>query len=546
MGSKMRLLANIQSLYGWKSALILAALLDSSKRRPLNYLGKFWTTQNFSTVKVKTAGAGNKALVNLLRLGMALQLLAGLAVMFYAADSYRPGYFLFGLAIIVAYPLVWAHVLGLAGLLAVVLRAPGTMTKSFGKALLCRLLERQVVRLRAKYQFSLVAVAGSVGKTSTKLAIANTLERSRSVQFQDGNYNDRLTVPLVIFGQPMPGLFNVLAWIKILLKNSRIIAKGFNYDVVVVEIGTDGPGQMKKFAYLRPDLTVLTAIQPEHMEQFGTLRKVADEELAIFNYSQRVLVNIDDVAAKYLKGRQYVSYGSKSADYALKSQKHLARDFGAQRVNYNLSGHKTALKINYLGHQGAKVALAAAAAACELAVSLDDIKSALSHLYPPAGRMRILKGVKNSKIIDDTYNASPSATEAALEVLQSSSAPQRFAILGSMNELGKTSRKSHQKVGRVCDPSKLDLVVTIGQEANDYLAPAAKKVGCEVRKFTSPKEAGEFVANRLKNKALILAKGSQNGVFAEEAVKQLLADPADAAKLVRQSPAWLKTKSKNS
>ncbi|HVI60552.1 MAG TPA: hypothetical protein VM535_00135, partial [Candidatus Saccharimonadales bacterium] len=73
--------------------------------------------------------------------------------------------------------------------------------KKLGKAFLCRLLERQVRQLRAKNDFKLIAVAGSVGKTSTKLAIAKSLSVHQRVIYQDGNYNDRLTVPLILFGQ---------------------------------------------------------------------------------------------------------------------------------------------------------------------------------------------------------------------------------------------------------------------------------------------------------------------------------------------------------
>ena len=95
--------------------------------------------------------------------------------------------------------------------------------KKIGKDLICRLLERQVKQLRHKNGFRVVAVAGSVGKTSTKLAIAKTLGHSRKVIYQDGNYNDRLTVPLVLFGQAEPNILNPLAWAKILRANAKML-----------------------------------------------------------------------------------------------------------------------------------------------------------------------------------------------------------------------------------------------------------------------------------------------------------------------------------
>jgi UDP-N-acetylmuramyl pentapeptide synthase len=156
--------------------------------------------------------------------------------------------------------------------------------------------------------------------------------------------------------------------------------------------------------------------------------------------------------------------------------------------------------------------------------------------------MQILAGKRGSIIIDDTYNASPVAVEAALDVLYATEAPQHIAILGSMNELGEDSATLHSEVGGYCNPKKLDLVVTIGKEAKENLAPVAKNQGCQVETFMSPYEAGRFVATKLQTSGVVLVKGSQNGVFAEEAVKQLLANQSQARKLVRQSSYWLGVK----
>jgi UDP-N-acetylmuramoyl-tripeptide--D-alanyl-D-alanine ligase len=111
-----------------------------------------------------------------------------------------------------------------------------------------------------------------------------------------------------------------------------------------------------------------------------------------------------------------------------------------------------------------------------------------------------------------------------------------------MNEMGRESAQMHEEIGAYCDPAKLQLLVTIGQEARDYIAAAAQKNGCEVASFNSPYEAGAYVKQQLHKGAVVLAKGSQNGVFAEESIKPLLANQADEAKLVRQSEHWLNIK----
>jgi UDP-N-acetylmuramoyl-tripeptide--D-alanyl-D-alanine ligase len=174
----------------------------------------------------------------------------------------------------------------------------------------------------------------------------------------------------------------------------------------------------------------------------------------------------------------------------------------------------------------------------------EEIDKGLHNIRPVSGRMNRLKGINGSIILDDTYNASPEAMKAALKTLYRVKAPQKIAILGNMNELGSYSQSAHEEIGQSCDPAQLYLVVTIGPDANKFLAPAAKTNGCEVANFDSPYDAGEYVKEQIQEGAIVLAKGSQNKVFAEEAVKQLLADISDSDKLVRQSPEWLKIKRK--
>ena len=414
--------------------------------------------------------------------------------------------------------------------------------KKIGKSLLCGRLERQVRALRRQNDFTVVAVAGSVGKTSTKLAIAKTLGASRRVRWQEGNYNDRLTVPLIFFGQEQPGLYNPLAWRRVLRDNRRQLKKRYPYDIVVVELGTDAPGQLEKFAYLEPDLTVLTAIADEHMSQFETMKAVAEEELVPLGFSKRSLLNVDDIPVKYMPKAEHTSYGLLSeADYRVVTRQE--RNLQTQRLDFQLPGGKQfAAEVAAPGSQGAKIALAAVAAADMLGFSAAEIKKGLHAITPVSGRMQVLAGKQGSLIIDDTYNASPVAVMAALDVLYGTEASQRIAILGSMNELGTDSARLHSDVGGYCDPGKLDLVVTIGREAAENLAPVAKNQGCEVQTFMNPYEAGEYVRHHLKPGTVVLAKGSQNGVFAEEAIKILLANASQARKLVRQSDYWLKRK----
>lgn len=531
---------SLARLYGWGAPAALAGALEVHDYQVGRFLAWFWQTRTFRSGARQLSPRG-QFVAALLALGMLTQIIAAVLVLVHWARFGTVGAWEFGLALLISYPLVWAHILALAASiiwLVYFLFHP----KKFGRAVVCAVLETQVQELRSRHHFIVVAVAGSVGKTSTKLAIADLLGQTRRVRHQTGNYNDRVTVPLVFFGQSEPNLLNVFAWLKLFGSNQAAISHPYPYDVVVVELGTDGPGQLKKFAYLRPDITVMTAVSPEHMEYFKTLDAVAAEELAVFAYSKQILVNGDDIPGGYLAGHEF-------KDYSLESP---AADYFAIRKGDGLSGQILALvlpggkytaEISYIGRQGAKFALAAAAVAYMLGVSPRHITVGLPLLKHFAGRMQILPGLNDSTLIDDTYNASPIAVKAALDVLYGSRTAQRIAVLGSMNELGDYAREAHKEVGSYCDAKKLDLVVTVGVDAKKWLAPAAKKQGCSVKSFLSPYEAGAFVKTQLSAGAVVLAKGSQNGVFAEEALKPLLANPGDTSKLVRQSAGWLKQKS---
>lgn len=530
------------SLYSWRYPLKLQSLYRHSPGI-LRYCKRYWHTLDFSTVEpvpLTTLSFQERFTVRFLYVWAVLQVTVGMwfGIEWYLNDF--AGGWQFGLAIILSYPLVLAYMLLVArGLWR--LGKP----KLLGRSAVCHILEWQVRRLRSRHTFTLIAVTGSVGKTSTKTSIAAVLGATRRVKWQEGNYNDRVTVPLIFFGHVQPGLFNVIAWLGIFLKNEFMLRRNYPYDVVVVELGTDRPGNIREFAYLKPDVVVVTAVAPEHMEQFRTLDAVAEEELTVLNFSKQALINRDDVPSAYLKGKEYQSYGlKKGADYTVSERS--GRDLQGQTMTLHL-GEKTenvTVSFALLGDQGAKIALAAAATAHLLEVSPEDIKKGMEVLKAFSGRMQILAGRYNTTLIDDTYNATPIATKAALDVLYAGDAPQRIAILGSMNELGEYTPEAHREVGAHCDPEKLDFVVTVGADANRYLAPTAEAQGCTVYQFTSPYEAGDFVNEHLKEGAVVLAKGSQNGVFTEEALKVLLADKTDVHKLVRQSAYWMGVKSK--
>ncbi len=411
-------------------------------------------------------------------------------------------------------------------------------------------LEKLAKKYLAKHKPKLILVTGSVGKTSTKLAIATVLSERFGVRVHKGNHNSELSVPLGILGIDYPdNIRSIGAWLKVhKAAKRRIKSKTNDCDVIVQELGTDAPGDIPHFGtYLKADIGVVTAVSPEHMQAFGNLDAVAQEELSVAKFSNRIVINRDDIDgsyAKYLTLSAVNTYGtSAAAEYRFEtSDSNLKEGFKGQFIAPEFGKVDVALRL--AGEQNIKAAVAAGVIGAKLGLTAQDVANGQAKIRPASGRMNILKGLKDSILIDDTYNSSPLAAEAAIKTLYSFSAGQKIAILGSMNELGAMSADAHKSLGELCKGTELAWVITIGEEAEKYLAPVARGQGCQVKSFSNPYDAGAFAHQVLERNAIVLAKGSQNGVFAEEALKILLHNSADEEQLVRQSAAWLERKQK--
>lgn len=415
------------------------------------------------------------------------------------------------------------------------------MLKRLFKNWLANILWWQVHRLQKKNDYRVVAVTGSIGKTSTKRAIAQYLNQNCSVQYQQGNYNDLVSVPLIYFGLSLPALYNPFAWLGTLYKIEQQLRRPYPFDVVVLELGTDEPGHVAAFSrYVKPDVAVVTAVTPEHMEAFGSLDEVAREELSVANFSRQVILNADDIPIHYRQDIvDYAAYGS-TAD------PRIAVNIVATAPNKVKLQHGTqsfTVQTDLVGLHVQKALAAAYLTGVLLEVPCKQPGEALKAVTSMPGRMQLLRGSQQGTIIDDTYNASPEAVIAALDVLYDISASHKVAVIGNMNEMGGYAKKAHQSVARYLDPEKLDEIITIGQEAELFLAPVARELGNTVHVFTSPYEIGNYLQDNLQPDTAVLFKGSQNGVFLEEAIKPILQDAADEKRLVRQTPHWLKKKS---
>ncbi len=422
--------------------------------------------------------------------------------------------------------------------------------KNILKSLIVSILTWQVKRLINRHQPKIVGITGSYGKTTTKQAVATVLQTKYRVLYRQGNYNSEIGLPLSIFGQSVPNsLSDVLAWLKLLQSNEKIIAGEFPYDVIVLEMGADHPGDIASFmSYIKPDIGVVTAVAPVHTEGFGSVENILAEKWFLALGSKKAIVNIDNRLIKQQleqsQGLDVITYGLKKGSYNM------------TEINFNPDSATTEITIqtpksglvklqsSLIGEHSYYAVLAAAVIGYEFKLTTEQIQRGVYSIKSSPGRMQLLRGANDSILIDDTYNANADSMIAAVNSLDSFRSHRIIAILGSINELGELSEFEHRRVGGALRGVKY--LVTIGEDARIYLADEARRIGMikseNIISCDSPVKAGRVVLDLLEPNDVVLAKGSQNGVFAEEAIKILLLDKNDSAKLVRQSSVWINKK----
>jgi len=410
-------------------------------------------------------------------------------------------------------------------------------------------LEKYVRKYFKRHQtVKLVVVAGSVGKTSAKMAIATVLADRFRVRLKVNSRSSVFSAPLAILGIDYPkNAQSLSAWLAVFSAARRRIQRPTDVDVIIQELNSSYPGQLAHLAnYMKPDMAIITAISSKDIEVFGSIDAVAKENLSLANFSHQAIINRDDIDstyAKYITNSNIVTYGTSGvAEY-----KFITEDFSIKDGYKGVfitpdQSEPIPVNIKVVGDHSLHPVIAAGVVATKLGLPPGEIATGLTRIKSVPGRMNLLRGVKNSFIIDDSYDSNPLSARSALQALYQLSAPQKIAVLGSMSNLGITSIDEHKTLGQFCSPEELAWVVTVGQEANTYLALAAKTHGCQVKSFTNTLEAGAFINSVLEPNAIVLFKGSKNGVFLEEAIKVILYSTTDETKLVRQSSSWLAKK----
>ncbi len=411
--------------------------------------------------------------------------------------------------------------------------------------------EARLLLKRAKPR--IVAITGSVGKTSTKDAVYHAIKGKVRARKSEKSYNSDIGVPLSVLGLDNAWQ-NPVLWLKNIVDGLLLALFPGNYpEVLVLEMGVDRPGDMKKLAsWVKPDMVVLTRLPevPVHVEYFGSPEDVIAEKLALVEAlaADGVLIyNHDDEkileATKSVRQRA-IGYGRYSPSDFMVTGDEVIYDHGAPKgMSFKIKHGAETADFSLLGAVGIGHAYnfaAATAVAGFFGLSLKDAATALADFVPPPGRMRLIPGIKDTVIIDDTYNASPTALDRALSTLfEIKGFNRKVAVLGDMLELGRYSIDEHERAGAQAAECS-QLLVTVGVRSRG-IAEGALSMGMSeknILQYDDSKSAARELQNIIKPGDLILIKGSQ-GMRMEKLVEEIMAEPARANELlVRQSQAW--------
>lgn len=367
------------------------------------------------------------------------------------------------------------------------------------------------------YSPKIIAVTGSVGKTSTKDAIYTIISSKFRARKSQKSFNSEIGLPLTILGLSNAWA-NPLKWLwNIYLGFWRIFFSRNYPRILVLEVGADKPGDIKNImSWLKPDIAVVTALAdvPVHVENFSSIEAVYEEKGRLLeSLSERgvAILNADD--KRVMGMREKMRDGTRVITFGMKNESDISGNdlFLPQIPNpYPI--------------------LAAGAVGKALGMKEDEIKELSKKVETPKGRMNVIKGINGSTIIDDTYNSSPVAAEFALETLRKMDVlGRRIACLGNMAELGEYSESEHKRIGEMAK-EVADIVITVGDKA--------RWISGE-NNFSNSVEAGRFLKEMIKEGDVILAKGSQNNIRMEKLVEEIMLHPEDKQELlVRQDEEW--------
>jgi len=364
-------------------------------------------------------------------------------------------------------------------------------------------LQQLAAYKRSLYNIPVIAITGSVGKTSTKDIIASVMATKYKVLKTEGNYNNEIGLPLTILR----------------LKD---------HNALVVEMGMSAFGEISLLTNIaKPTTAVVTIIGSSHIGELGSRENILKAKLEILeglNEKGSLIINNDNDLLNLWNqnnedNHKHITYGIENeSDLIAKNIK--VNETGSAFV-INLNGKEYKVEVPVAGKHFVYNSLASIAVGLENDIEIKNIIEGISNFSLTKRRMEILKNAKNVTIINDCYNASYESVKAALEYISSLKANKKVAVLGDVLELGEFSKQMHQKIGEEVANNNIDILVTVGKEAKEIANTVKNKANkVDVYSFDNNEDASKLLKQLTKENDVILVKAS-HGMHFEEIVESI-------------------------
>ena len=341
---------------------------------------------------------------------------------------------------------------------------------------------------RNLYNIPVVAITGSVGKTSTKDMIASVMKEKYNTLKTEGNYNNEIGVPLTIL-------------------------RLNNEEAMCIEMGMNHFGEIRKLTNIaRPTIAVITNIGTAHIGNLGSRENILKAKMEILEglIGNTVIINNDnDLLNKWAIENKdkynIITYGIKN------NSKFMAKSIKSyeNKSEFYINNQKIIVPVG--GEHFVLNSLCAIAVGNELNIPMDKIAEGIKNLDLSKKRMEIIKNEIGTTIINDTYNANYDSMKAAIEYLKEIKNKRKIAVLGDMLELGSYSEKLHKDVGLLVGKN-IDILITVGKESK-YIAE--KSNAKEIYEFDSNNQAIEKLKSIITKDDVILLKASNSMKFNE-------------------------------
>jgi UDP-N-acetylmuramoyl-tripeptide--D-alanyl-D-alanine ligase len=356
-------------------------------------------------------------------------------------------------------------------------------------------LGRMAARYRAEFSLPIFVVGGSNGKTTTKELLAAILRQEFNALWSEASFNNDIGVPLTLL---------------------RLDAL---HDAAVLEVGTNHPGELAPLLdMIQPRYGIITSIGREHLEFFGSLEGVVQEEGTIgerLPSNGKMFIHGNTPGAHELARRTrcpVVRVGvGKRGEFDWSAQNIRVGENGVEFEVEAPRGHGSGeYRVNLLGQHQVTNALLALAAGSELGISPEHLRQGLLECKPPKMRMQLLE-LNGVRILDDSYNANADSVVAALRTLAAiPCSGRRIAVLGDMAELGTHAAAAHEEVGRTTAELGIDGLVAVGKWST-VMAAAARHAGLDqVAQFPDVATAAGHLPNQLAPGDVVLLKASRS------------------------------------